>query len=246
MLDSIFSRLVRGSWRRAALALGLFCVAGAAQAAPVSLATPAGLNPGDTFRFLFVTSTTRNATSTDIADYNAFVNTDAGGATYGGTTVNWNAVGSTSTVDARDNVGGFGTAVPVYLANGTKLANDLTTNLFGLWGGNLRAVPNITIDGLSLGASDPTTFTGSLSDGTSSGDHLGNITATRGVADVTTSSWIELASSFYGVSYRFYGLSDDLTVASAVPEIDPAGIGSVLALVTGALGLLERRRLKVT
>jgi hypothetical protein len=34
------------------------------------------------------------------------------------------------------------------------------------------------------------------------------------------------------------------TVVSAVPEIDPAGIGSVLALVTGALGLLERRRLK--
>lgn len=28
----------------------------------------------------------------------------------------------------------------------------------------------------------------------------------------------------------------------AVPEIDPAGMGSVLALVTGALGLLERRR----
>jgi len=32
--------------------------------------------------------------------------------------------------------------------------------------------------------------------------------------------------------------------SSAVPEIDPAGIGWVLALVTGALGLLERRRLK--
>jgi hypothetical protein len=31
---------------------------------------------------------------------------------------------------------------------------------------------------------------------------------------------------------------------SPVPEIDPAGMGSVLALVTGALGLLERRRLK--
>ena len=31
---------------------------------------------------------------------------------------------------------------------------------------------------------------------------------------------------------------------SAVPEIDPAGMGSVLALVSGALGLLERRRLK--
>ena len=32
---------------------------------------------------------------------------------------------------------------------------------------------------------------------------------------------------------------------SPVPEIDPTGMGSVLALVTGALGLLERRRLKV-
>ena len=30
----------------------------------------------------------------------------------------------------------------------------------------------------------------------------------------------------------------------AVPEIDPAGIGSVMALVTGTLGLLERRRAK--
>ena len=31
---------------------------------------------------------------------------------------------------------------------------------------------------------------------------------------------------------------------TAVPEIDPAGMGSVLALVAGALCLLERRRLK--
>lgn len=33
-------------------------------------------------------------------------------------------------------------------------------------------------------------------------------------------------------------------VPTPVPEIDPAGIGSVLALVSGALGLLERRRAK--
>lgn len=31
---------------------------------------------------------------------------------------------------------------------------------------------------------------------------------------------------------------------SAVPEIDPAGMGPVLALVTSALGLLDRRRVK--
>jgi len=51
---------------------------------------------------------------------------------------------------------------------------------------------------------------------------------------------------------KFVGYADDLTntqigyvaAFSAVPEIDPAGMGSVLALVTGALGLIERRRLK--
>jgi hypothetical protein len=45
-------------------------------------------------------------TSTNIADYNSFVQTQASGATYAGATVNWKAVGSTATVDARDNVGG--------------------------------------------------------------------------------------------------------------------------------------------
>ena len=41
------------------------------------------------------------------------------------------------------------------------------------------------------------------------------------------------------------GTSETVTINIApVPEIDPAGMGSVLALVTGALGLLERRRLK--
>ena len=42
------------------------------------------------------------------------------------------------------------------------------------------------------------------------------------------------------------GLRTPYSIATAtfVPEIDPAGMGSVLALVTGALGLLERRRLK--
>ncbi len=33
-----------------------------------------------------------------------------------------------------------------------------------------------------------------------------------------------------------------VTAISAVPEIDPAGIGSVMALVSGALALLERRK----
>jgi hypothetical protein len=49
--------------------------------------------------------------------------------------------------------------------------------------------------------------------------------------NVTGSSWAAFAMSF------------GTTQATPIPEIDPSGVGSVLALVSGALGLLERRRL---
>jgi hypothetical protein len=46
-------------------------------------------------------------------------------------------------------------------------------------------------------------------------------------------------------TYRDVVVSYTYTAApSSVPEIDPSSIGSVLALVLGSLGLLERRRLK--
>jgi formylglycine-generating enzyme required for sulfatase activity len=50
----------------------------------------------------------------------------------------------------------------------------------------------------------------------------------------------------FAPSYESSGISFRLAspVASSVPEIDPNSLGSVLALVLGSLGLLERRRLK--
>jgi len=39
-----------------------------------------------------------------------------------------------------------------------------------------------------------------------------------------------------------YGISDELTAAPSVPEIDPAGWATVVALVSSALGFGERRR----
>jgi len=57
----------------------------------------------------------------------------------------------------------------------------------------------------------------------------------------STSNQFQIFSAAYesdaGVGIRTPG-------GAAVPEIDPAGMGSVLALVTGALALIERRRLK--
>jgi hypothetical protein len=94
-----------------------------AQAGPV-LTTPAGLSPGQSFRFAFVTDGITGASSSNIADYNNFVNSQAGGATYNGVVVTWIAIASTSTVNAIDNVGQ--TATPVYLADGTRVTTSTT------------------------------------------------------------------------------------------------------------------------
>jgi hypothetical protein len=97
--------------------------------AGITLQTPAGLNSGDQFRFVFVTDGTRNATSMNIADYDNFVNAEAGGATYNGVLVNWLAIGSTDSVDAIDHVGQAN--APVFLPDGTLVTVSTTSS--GLW-----------------------------------------------------------------------------------------------------------------
>lgn len=84
-----------------------------------------------------------------------------------------------------------------------------------------------------------------------------NKIGTYGAMDAT---WLNLTMSDLGfiaspptTTYKWgaFGANETVTVLfsaptpSSVPEIDPAGMGSVLALVTGALGILERRRLKM-
>jgi hypothetical protein len=81
---------------------------------------------------------------------------------------------------------------------------------------------------LSSGAAKPLGFDNDVGFGTSA----------------TNATWITFSVASSAAPWRLYGVSPELVVPGAVPEIDPAGIGSVLALVTGALGLLERRRLK--
>jgi hypothetical protein len=51
-------------------------------------------------------------------------------------------------------------------------------------------------------------------------------------------------NSSYDLAFRTYMTAAPNDVP-AVPEVDPAGMGSALAVVSAAIGLLERRRLKV-
>ena len=68
-----------------------------------------------------------------------------------------------------------------------------------------------------------------------------NATAGSFSSSILPSTW---NGSFPGNTFYNAPNITTSTVPSGVPEIDPAGFGSVAALLTGALGLIERRRLK--
>ena len=83
----------------------------------------------------------------------------------------------------------------------------------------------------------------------------GGLSGTDGVAAYGQGKWYSydvhaIAGSPVVISLKSTGDSNAVisavtfSSAASIPEVDPAGIGSVLALVTGALGLLERRRMK--
>ena len=182
--------------------------------AGIILQTPAGLNPGDHFRFVFVTDGIRDATSTNIADYDSFVNTQAGGATYDGVVVNWLAIGSTDSVNAIDHVGQAST--PVYLSDGTLVTTSTTAA--GLWSGAL--VHEINLD-LAANIVPPVNFvwTGTNPTGTGFGGPLGSATPQVGANTDTGGSWISSGRSPNGDLRDLYGISSDLTVPqSVVPE----------------------------
>ena len=79
---------------------------------------PSGLPNGAQFRLLFLSSTKRTASSTDIATYNTFVQTRAaaGHTDIQSYSSGFRAVVCTAAVDARDNTSTTGTGVPHLLA----------------------------------------------------------------------------------------------------------------------------------
>ena len=200
------------------------------------LSAPSGLAEGDKFRFMFITFDTITATSSNIADYNSFVNFEANGATYNGATISWKAVVSTASVHARDNVGGYGSNAAVFLVNGTKIANDMTTvsSSKGLWSSNLLAAPNVRINGTTRNA---TVWSGSSGDGLAWYSGLGSSNASgiaTGLSSFTNFQWMSNSLQPKTSAYSIFGLSEELTY-STVPA--PGAIA-----VLASAGLLGRRR----
>jgi hypothetical protein len=113
---------------------------------------PSGLNPGDSYRLVFVTSTTRDASSSNIADYNTFVSGRAAAVpALAALPTTWTAIAATSAVDVRANtatdpVANAGTSVPIYQLGGLRVADGYTD----LWDDSIANAISITETGTSV------------------------------------------------------------------------------------------------
>lgn len=210
----------------------------AASAAPVTV--PAGLNPGDHYRLAFVTTTSRDGTSTNIDDYNAFAITTANSVpellALG---TSWTAIASTLDDDARDNTATnptLSTGVPIYRLDGTKIAE----NNADLWDGYPLANLTITQTGSDVSSEDPYyVWTGTDPFGSAAfGDYLGLDFAVVGRASYMDSTWIADHYVFTTDEAPFYAMSGVLTV---VPEPDTIVL-ACLAAAGLAVSSIRRRR----
>ena len=132
--------------------------------------TPAGLAVGDQFRLIFLSSTKRNALSTDIGDYNTFVQDraatgHAGIQAYSG---GFGVIGCTAAVDARDNTATTGTGVPIYWLDGTKVADDYSDFYDGSWDDEVNDKNESGTDAHDTSQEANYPITGCMDDGTES------------------------------------------------------------------------------
>ena len=172
------------------VALATLGISSAAQAA---ILLPS-LTPGSQYRLVFVTSGTRDATSTNIADYNQFVNNAAQASTNLNTAlttagltpsaINWTAIGSTAAVNARVNTAtrATDTSVPIYRLDA---ATQVAAGNSDLWDGTILAEISVDEGGNTQGRAG--VWTGSTALGaTSAGRWLGS-TGGVGIGDLRRS-----------------------------------------------------------
>ncbi|MEM7205360.1 MAG: hypothetical protein AAF628_34205 [Planctomycetota bacterium] len=200
---------------------------------------PSDLNPGAPYRVLFVTDSTRDATSADIAEYDAFVAADANAVSeLAALSTNWRAVASTPTVDARDHTdtvpstaGGTGVGVPIYRPDGTRIAATYDR----LWGSSrqaLRAAPQVTASGDLV---DSLVWTGTKSDG-SAAEPLGFESYSRAGLTDHTVYWVWVNDEREHQQFPLYGMSDVLTVPGPFEGYGSACGFAVLASGSPELG----------
>jgi len=208
-----------------------------------------GLNPstslpwavGDTYRIVFITSTNQDATSSDIAHYNAIVQDLANNAAIAGLRdTTWKVIGSTATVDAIDNTSTNWTVEnpgsPIFLVDGTTL---VAYDHQDLWDGEILHIIDLDENG---NTKTHWPFTGTYKDGTKSSDHGSSGAALGGPGEVgqgqseVTTNWIWRQWTYDPPTKQLplYAMSVPLTIVSESSQEDPLG-GELGILTPGTL-----------
>ena len=192
---------------------------------------PSGLQAGDKFRLLFISSTTRMADPTNIATYNAWAQglAASGHAEVQAFSSHFRVVGCTEVVDARDHTGTTYTStdkgVGIYWLNGSRAANEYEDFYDGSWD---EEASMRNESGTNVSAPDKV-WTGCDKDGTEASQGgstgstaLGRTFVEQGTPDTSGSSNGPISSGGAQgnsvVSLRMYALSGVFEVG--VPTIE--------------------------
>ena len=214
---------------------------------PTWALTPSGLAEGDQFRLIFISSTTRNARSSAIADYNTLVQdaAAAGHPDIQSYSSQFRVVGSTAAVDARDNTSTTGTGVPIYWLNGNRVANNYADFYDGSWDDEQNPKSEAGT-GLNINAFFHI-MTGSNQDGTEHSNSLGDATVALGDLDWPNDSRGPLHGAIGSSSLtgHFYALSPVFTVKGG-PAITDVSVTSRPADGTNTFKAGERIEVTIT
>ena len=229
-----------GPGTRACLAL-LAATALLALAAPAQAQTemvpadwalkPADIGAGEQFRLMFVSSTGRDALSTDIADYNTFVSTRAAAGVTAIQTYadDFTALVSTESVNARTNTltRATDTDVPIYwVRSGSVGAGDRATDDYAdfydaTWKTNAIGRNE---SGVNMSFVSTSFWTGTNTDGTTHATQFMGATGSGARVirwRVQSSSILTSDSPATSSSYRIAALSPVFQVAGGTPNTAP-------------------------
>ena len=133
---------------------------------------PSGLSTGDEFRLIFLSSTKRDGSATDIKTYNTFIQdrAAAGHSDIQAYSSGFRVVGCTAAADARDNTVTTGTGVPIYWLNGAQVADDYADFYDGGWDDEVNIKDEFGVAGLDTSQFDSKPMTGCKHDGTEAFD----------------------------------------------------------------------------
>ena len=219
----------------------------AAAAAPTEVPAswnlkPTGLAAGDQFRLVFLSSTRRDGSSTDIAVYNTFVQglAAAGHADIRAYSAGFRAVGCTADTDARDNTGTTYTSsdkgVPIYWLDGAKAADQYEDFYDGSWDEEANDKNESGTNGPDTSQLANYPLTGCDHDGTEELERALGASPSIRVGRPNSSNALHGPISNTGTSVGtttsrpMYGLSGVFLVSDSPSSMEPAAVSDVVVV----------------